>query len=38
MVIELSGVQFGFVVVIIVYWNELICQRISLQQKNATHV
>ena len=39
-VIEVSRVQFVLVVVvvIVVYWNELNSQRISLQQKNATHV
>ena len=39
-VIKVSGVQFvvAVVVVVVVYWNELNSQRISLQQKNGTHV
>ena len=39
-VIEVSRVQFVVVVVVVgvVYWNELNSQRISLQQKNGTHV
>ena len=37
-VIEVSRVQFVVVVVGLVYWNELNSQRISLQQKNGTHV